>query len=182
MHPEAYEFIKEVLEPWRHGPMRVIEFGSRDVNGSPRDLFTDPQHEYVGVDIEDGPGVDVVGNAATPLKWVERLHFPSGRGFDIAICAEVFEHTPDWPGICKTAHTLLEEAGVFVVTCATDPRPPHSAVDGHNFTLPDQEGEYYANVWDYHLHGTLELLGFSIMELKTHPRGDLYAAATIIDK
>lgn len=178
MHPEAYEFIKEAVEPWKYG-VNVIEFGSRDINGTPRDAFTEPR-EYVGVDIEPGPGVEIVGDAADPHKWIGQLQgfLNLYGGFDVAICAEVFEHTPKWPQICQTAWSLLEDAGVFVTTCATDPRAPHSAVDGFDL----RPGEYYANVGRTTLAHTLEKIGFQIMDIKTHPRGDLYASAVKLDK
>ena len=40
------------------------------------------------------------------------------------------------------AWNTLHPGGVLVMTCATDPRPPHSAIDGWDV----RPGEWYANV------------------------------------
>src|SRR6478672_10719054 len=41
-------------------PLRVVDIGSYDVNGSYRTLFGNPAWSYQGVDLEAGPGVDIV--------------------------------------------------------------------------------------------------------------------------
>ena len=167
MHPEANDFLARTLQPYHHKPVRVVEFGSRDVNGTPRGLFFEAN--YWGIDIEDGPAVDEVANAAF---WSPREDMPP---FDVCICAEVFEHTNEWPLIVASAYTALRDGGLFVVTCATEPRLPHSAGDGHN--LEPDEDEYYENVDPEDLYIALEESGFSVDQLIKHPRGDLYAKA-----
>lgn len=184
MHGEAYWFIRDSLgSPNDLRGKRVLEFGSRDVNGSPRELMP-ADVTYVGVDIADGPGVDIVGNAA-----IVRVFGPEIATFDIVICAEVAEHTPFWKGIIQNAWNHLHQGGLFIFTAATDPRPPHSAVDGHNMEpseyhsgtfnegLQRQEREYYQNVDPNELAGALANAGFHDIAVKTHPRGDVYATA-----
>lgn len=169
MHPEAMDFITEQVNLGPQ-PEMVVEFGSRDVNGTPRHLFVPGVVTYWGVDIEDGPGVDEVANAAT---WVpRRTHV-----FDIAICAEVFEHTPHWPSIVRTAWLALRNDGLFIITCAADPREPHSAVDGWDL----RPGEYYKNVnpsdIDFLAAGP-DAGNWRIETLRQHPHGDTHAALT----
>ena len=54
------------------GALSVVDIGSYDVNGSYRPLFAQPGWRYTGVDLEAGPGVDVV------LSSPYRLPFATG--------------------------------------------------------------------------------------------------------
>src|SRR3569623_2096745 len=69
----------------RGKPLSVVDIGSYDVNGSYRTLFDAPHWRYTGVDLEAGPGVDVV--LASPY----RLPLPS-RSVDLVISGQAFEH------------------------------------------------------------------------------------------
>jgi hypothetical protein len=63
---------------------RVLEVGSASVNDSLREYV--PQSlDWVGVDLEEGPGVDLV------LSDPYELPFPS-KSFDVSIATSVFEH------------------------------------------------------------------------------------------
>jgi SAM-dependent methyltransferase len=64
----------------------VLEVGSQAVNGSLRDNALPATH-YVGIDIEDGPGVDIVSEPGKPLPVKE-------GSFDLVIASSVFEHDP----------------------------------------------------------------------------------------
>lgn len=163
MHGEAWGFASSAMAQYQYAHIDVVEFGSRDVNGSPR-LFFKRAASYTGVDIADGPGVDIVADAAT---W------EPDKLYDLAICMEVFEHTPDWRGIVDTASKALKQGGLFVVTAASDPREPHSAVDG--FGLRDDE--YYGNVDPEDLAVALLRAGFKGSVVESDPRGDVYGKA-----
>jgi hypothetical protein len=130
MHASAYQWLETIAGTVKAN--RVLEFGSRNVNGSCRPLF--PGAEYVGIDIADGPGVDVVCPAESFTG--------DGRLFDCVVCTEVLEHTAAGREICANAFRLLNHGGAFIVTCATTGRAPHSAIDGNQV----REGEYYLNV------------------------------------
>jgi len=125
MHAEALDFLRRIS---LSGP--VVEFGSRNINGSARDVF--PGLEWIGVDIEDGPGVDVVCDAAgftTPLL------------VRAVVCCEVLEHAANWKCLIRNAANVMTD-GVLVITCAGPGRLPHSAIDGG----PLRPGEYYRNL------------------------------------
>jgi hypothetical protein len=66
---------------------KVLEIGAYDVNGSVRDLFRSAS-SYVGVDLQEGPGVDLVG-------FGHEIDHPDGW-YDITISSESFEHDPHW--------------------------------------------------------------------------------------
>lgn len=132
MHAEAREFVRRFAESVPPG-LRVLEVGSRDVNGGVRDLFPTVSR-YVGSDIAPGPGVDVVAAG-------QALPFPDGS-FDIVLCCEVFEHARDWEDIMFEIARVLAPQGVFCLTTAHTGRGAHSGIDGG----PLREGEYYANI------------------------------------
>jgi hypothetical protein len=139
MHFSAFDYVHSQLE--KSGPRkRVLEIGARDVNGSVRRLFIGS--EYVGLDVADGPGVDVV---SFPKEYIA-----SHKGeFDTVVCVETLEHDP-CPGttIRAARSALVDDGGLFIVTTASVGRKPHSGVDGG----PLREGEHYENIKAEDLH------------------------------
>ena len=148
MHQDAKDLFIEQANSIDKS-IKVVEFGSRDVNGTIKELFD--CSKYLGIDIAPGPGVDLVCDAAS---WE-----PDDK-YDLALCAEVFEHTRDWSLICLTAFKSLKKGGTFLGSCASTGRLPHSAVDGGTL----REGEYYSNVSKNDMHLTLESQGWSEVE------------------
>lgn len=143
MHPEVLDWVGL----WATTePISVLDIGGRDLNGSTRPLF--PNADYTALDLRPGPGVDVVADATT---WVP------DRVWDLVLCTEVFEHTPDWPQVCKTAFAACRPGGRFVVTCAGPGRAPHSGIAATGLT----PGEYYANLSTQELHAGLAAAGWS---------------------
>lgn len=163
MHGTAYAFVQRVVDEL--GPFRfVVEFGSRDVNGTVRPLFPFCD-SYVGVDIRPGPGVDVVGDPVTLVFDV------AVANVDCVVCTEVMEHTPHPDRLCQTAFDLLHPGGVFIVTAATDPREPHSAIDEQ----PIRCDEWYHNIDEHDLR--LWLHDFDLVRIDLRVPGDIYASA-----
>ena len=149
MHAQALAFYRRHLTDLP--PLSVVEFGSCDITGSVRSVY--PQAElWLGVDRQYGPCVDILADAAV---W------STAERYDICVIAEVFEHTPDWREILATAHTVLTDGGLLLVSCATGYRPPHSAVDGG----PLRSGEFYANVDPGDMKSTLTEQGWSEVEV-----------------
>lgn len=160
MHPEAFAYVATKVREL--GPFAdVVEFGSRDINGSVRSLF--PLAAYLGIDIEPGPGVDFVANAA---------RYRTAVGHDCVVCLETLEHTAEAQQIIGAAWEVLRSNGALIVTMACDPRAPHSASDGGLV----QPGEYYRNVDPDELAAWLA--DFKDVDIEVHTdRGDLYAVA-----
>ena len=69
---------------WQAGFQRTLDVGARNINGSLRD-FCPPDAEYIGVDLEDGHGVDIV------LQHPASFPFPD-ETFDLAVSMSCFEH------------------------------------------------------------------------------------------
>jgi SAM-dependent methyltransferase len=164
VHSEAYAWIAAHATD---EPVDVLDLGGRFVNGSPRPLFPNAA-SYTVLDILDGPGVDIVADAAT---WE-----PNGYAADVAIMAEVCEHAPAWPRIVHTAYKALRPGGRLIVTTAAPGRAVHSGVDGGPALWP---GEWYANVEPAALELALEEAGFAEIVVDVQPvPADVRAAAT----
>jgi hypothetical protein len=160
MHAQAFDFIAH--HAGTVSPTSVLELGSLDINGGIRSLFAGANH-YHGLDVVEGPGVDEVADAA---DWR-----PQQR-FDVVVSTEVLEHAPRWPDVVCNAWAALESGGTLLLTCATDPRPPHSAVDGWGL----RDGEWYANVGPQQLLGLLRSFDPEAWLVEVaRDRGDLYA-------
>ena len=136
MHQQAYEFISRFRSDLK---IKVIDIGSRDVNGTCRALF--PNADYVGIDLYAGPAVDVVGNAC---------EYTPGSLVDVVLSAECLEHAPEWQELIHAASRWLVPGGLFLMTCAGPGRDAHSHIDGQLL----REGEYYANLDAMHVSVT----------------------------
>lgn len=162
MHAEARDFVASAVRGRQFH--RVVEFGARDINGGVRDLFD--AGDYIGLDIADGRGVDVVADAAT---WSTR------KKVDGIVCCEVLEHTDRWRDIVANAAELLASDGTLIVTAACDPRAPHSARDGRPLT---DGSEWYANIDPDELAEMCEDAGLEVTHREVHDRrGDVYLTA-----
>jgi SAM-dependent methyltransferase len=129
MHDAAYRFVAGVVAGQYYA--RVVEVGGRDVNGGVRDLIS--ADEYLSIDLEDGPGVDVVGDCR---EW--EPPWPAS----LVICCEVLEHAPDPRGVVDACIQFLKPAGRLILTCAGPGREEHSGHDGG----PIRGDEHYANI------------------------------------
>lgn len=162
MHVQAFDFVAHHAAGTAGA--RVLEIGSLDINGSVRPLFADAG-SYHGLDLAPGPGVDEVADAS---EWRRPA------SFDVVVSTEVLEHSPRWREILANAWEALAPAGRLIVTCATDPRPPHSAVDGWAL----REDEWYENVPPTEVLALLRTWGATRWSLEVAlDRGDLYLRA-----
>jgi predicted SAM-dependent methyltransferase len=90
---------------------RVIEIGSYNVNGGPRAHIEKLRPaEYIGVDIEEGNGVDVVCRAEDVRKRY------GDESFDVVVSTEMLEHVRDWRTILSNLKNICRPNGVILVT------------------------------------------------------------------
>ena len=165
MHAEARAFASEVL--LQHKPELVLEFGSLDINGSVSDILPGAGYEvdWFGIDLQEGPGVDLVADAAT---------YTHDFRVSMVVCCEVLEHAANWRHIVRNAEANLHADGHLLVTCATHPRVAHSAVDGG----PLRSGEHYGNVGAAELIVECEANNLAVLDVRvSEVRGDLYLLA-----
>jgi SAM-dependent methyltransferase len=157
MHAAVYYYVSRLTREMTARRFRVVEIGSRNVNGSVRPLFEG--QDYTGVDALPGNDVDVVADGAT---------FGETGAYDLGLCLETLEHAPTAPQVVANLCRIVRPGGLVIVTMATDPRTPHSAVDGRELrpdeirppvspsaprfrgepvvSFGDLAGEYYGNV------------------------------------
>lgn len=87
MHVSSYQHMQRLVSKYldRDRALEAIDIGAYDVNGSYRTLFDSPKWRYTGIDLEAGPGVDVV------LTSPYRFPFASAS-VDVIVSGQAFEH------------------------------------------------------------------------------------------
>lgn len=90
MHTSSYLRMQWFVETYAAqaagDKLKVLDVGSYDVNGSYRELFPAPRYQYVGLDMADGPNVDLV--LENPYDW----RSVASDQFDLVISGQAFEH------------------------------------------------------------------------------------------
>ena len=89
----------------------VLEVGSRVVLGSLRP-FIESRHpdKYVGIDIVDGTGVDVICDAE---RLLDRFQVGS---FDVVVSTELLEHVRDWKKAISNIKHVCRSGGIILIT------------------------------------------------------------------
>lgn len=119
MTRQILQWCKVVRDNFVKEPGRVLEVGSLNVNGTVRDVFQPMASEYIGIDMTEGKGVDIVMNAHDLLDKF------GPESFDIVICSETLEHdNKPWVTVPQL-HALLKPAGILIVTTPTTGFPEH---------------------------------------------------------
>jgi SAM-dependent methyltransferase len=141
------EFFMESVECGEFRDRRVLEVGSKYVNGSVRPLierFCRPR-EYVGVDIEPGKYVDVV------LPAERLVEYFGPESFDVVISTEVLEHVRDWRLVVNNMKAVLKGGGYIYITTRSYGFPYHA---------------YPYDFWRYELGDMVKIFGdFEIIKL-----------------
>ena len=89
----------------------VLEVGSWNVNGTVRGLF---DGGYLGVDINEGDGVDELVTVGGPLP---------GGPYDVVVCTEVLEHDErPWRTVAEMARVLRAGGHLLVTARGYDER------------------------------------------------------------
>ena len=142
-HKEQSDYIASLQAkfPLAFSGERTLEIGSLNINGTVRNAFT--SGEYVGVDVGNGPGVDVV---------VSGHEYNSDKLFDCCISCECFEHNPFWKETFLNMIRLCKSGGLVVFTCATTGRPEH----GTERSTPQDSPLTIAKGWSYYRNLTKE--------------------------
>lgn len=137
MHGEILSFLHRARRdagiPQDLRNLRVVELGSFDMNGSPREVFTGAG-SWTGVDWRPGPGVDVVSLAHE--VQIDRA--------DLVLCCQMLEHDPHWEKTVEKAASLIRGGGWAILTWAGPGYTPHELE-----TAPPVEGAtapYYRNL------------------------------------
>jgi hypothetical protein len=123
-------------------PLRILDVGSLDVNGSYRELFAHPPWVYTGIDMASGSNVDIV--LRTPYVWRE---LASGSA-DVVISGQAFEHIPFfWITMLEIARVLT--SGGICCILAPSSGPEH---------------RYPVDCWRFYPDGMTSLAAFADLE------------------
>lgn len=90
---------------------RIIEVGSRDVNGSLRPLIESYRpNEYIGADITKGSGVDIICDIKDLISRFGE------KSFDVIISTELLEHVKDWKLAIHNIKSVCRINGIILLT------------------------------------------------------------------
>jgi len=111
MHKSSYElmelFVHNFSDKLIRSKIQVLDFGSKNVNGSYRNIFSDERYKYTGVDIEPGDNVDIVIDNS--------YYWPifNSNEFDVIVSGQALEHTEFFWLIFKEFKRLLKPGGLL---------------------------------------------------------------------
>ncbi len=115
MHEASFEKMRAVRNTYVTSamarPVRVLDIGSGSGEGSLtyRDLFPEPDFTYAGLDIVQGPNVDIV--PADTFAWTEL----ASESFDLVISGQTFEHNPYFWITAAEIARVLTPGGLAVI-------------------------------------------------------------------
>lgn len=131
---------------------RVLDVGACDFNGSIRPLLESyGVAEYIGIDVINGPCVDKVMdvNDAGAVFGPER--------FDVIVCMEMMEHTPDWRRSLSAIKGVCKPGGLIIITTPALGHPYHG--------YPDDYWRYSEDDW------RALFADCTIVDIETDPTG-----------
>lgn len=133
MHASVMEFIGRELRLEDVTKKRLLEVGSRDINGSVRQLGKKGwPNAYIGIDMMAGPGVDEV------LKAEDLVSRFGAESFDTVLCIETLEHVEFWQKAVTAMKAVLRPGGILMITTRAPGFPMHAhPSDFWRFTLDD---------------------------------------------
>lgn len=108
----------------------VVEVGSRNVNGSVRDIIMSLNPEsYTGIDSEEGEGADIVGD-------ISEMHIDTQ--YDVVIATELLEHVRNWHTAVNNIRRLCKKGGLLLITTRSRGFPYHPCPEDYwRFELAD---------------------------------------------
>lgn len=109
-------FVKNYVSNINKKEIRVLDIGSYDVNGSYKKYFSDAKFKYDGLDMVEGPNVDIVMN--NPYCW-ENIPDDS---YDVVISGQAFEHAEFFWVLMEEMTRVLKKDGLM---CIIVPRELH---------------------------------------------------------
>lgn len=131
-HVSCVVFLARALRQEEVAGTRVLEVGARDFNGSVRPVLESwKPAEYLGTDLVDGRGVDVVCDAA---RLVEAFGEDS---FDLVVSSEMLEHAREWQTALDNMKRVCRPGGLLALTTRSYGYPYHGPDDYWRFEPDD---------------------------------------------
>ena len=117
MHRNSIEHMRALVLRYldRDAKLLIGDVGSFDYTGSYRALMQSPNWTYQGIDLNEGPNVDVV--LTSPYK------FPMADGhYDVLISGQAFEHVKFfWLTWMEMVRTLKPGGFIFLIAPSRGP-------------------------------------------------------------
>jgi len=138
-----------------NNPLKVLEVGSYNINGTVRDSFNKSrQFSYVGADVAKGPCVDIVCPG--------HLLAAEDGFFDFIISCECFEHDMHYEKTLPNIIRMLSPKGGLLFSCATTGRPEHGTPVTSPQDCPPTQGHsewasYYKNLTEEDIRGVIDV-------------------------
>jgi SAM-dependent methyltransferase len=105
------EFGKSYLKEDEIKGKKILEVGALDINGSlKKDVEIFGPAEYIGVDIQNGPGVDKICRAEDLTKEFGE------EFFDVLLATELLEHVKYWRDAINNFKRVLKPGGIIIIT------------------------------------------------------------------
>lgn len=131
----CHKFVSDSLPHWPRYA-EILEVGSRNVNGSPRDVLSSKGYVpslYIGVDLYPGEGVDIIWDV---LKLEDLTLIPPN--FNVVISTEMLEHVEEWCVAIEQMMYRVRESGILVLTTRSPGFEYHPwPIDRWRFTVED---------------------------------------------
>lgn len=131
MHYSAYVNAQKFYEKYCYENIqnkKILDVGSYDVNGTMKPIFEKGQ--YIGLDMENGPNVDVVGKSHE-IPFIDNF-------FDIVISSSCFEHDDMFWISFKEMCRVLKPGGYMYIQAPQN--GPYHGWPGDNW-------RFYADSW-----------------------------------
>lgn len=129
MHPSSIFrmdwFIKNHLANLKK--YKVLDVGSYDVNGSYRSLFSSSNADYTGLDMVEGPNVDIA--VSNPYHWDEI----QSEKYDVVISGQAFEHIEFFWLTLEEMIRVLCPGGLLCIIAPRLQTPHRYPVDCYRF-------------------------------------------------
>lgn len=144
MHTSSLEHMADLVKRLLNvgQPLRILDIGSYDVNGSYKPLFTQPEWQYIGVDLAAGPNVDVTLNSPYRLPFRDDYA-------DLVISGQAFEHVEFfWLSWLEMVRVIKPGGMIFLIAPSRGP-----------------EHRYPVDCWRFYPDGYRALAKYAQVEL-----------------
>lgn len=133
----------------------VVDIGGCDVNGSLRKHFEERGMQFICVDIEPHPSVDIV------VKPGENLPFKN-NSVDLIVSTSCFEHDPCFWITFKNMTRILKMGGYIYINAPTN--GPYHCHPGDNWRFYSDAGQALAYWASYKMHHNEEIFPVKLIE------------------
>jgi SAM-dependent methyltransferase len=111
LHKESFELMKYFVKNYldENHQLKILDVGSYDINGSYKSIFQNPNWNYSGLDMTEGPNVDIVSKSG--------YDFGIDEQFDVVVSGNCLEHVEaPWKWIKEVERVTKKGGMVCIIT------------------------------------------------------------------